>query len=213
MITRVRAVAVGALCLATATLLLAPTASLAVDGTPRVAPDFTRTDLDGRALSLRSYRGKLVLLNFWATWCGPCLIEMPRFVAWQSAYGAEGLQIVGVSMDDDAAPVKGVVAKLRLNYPVVMGDAPLGESFGGVLGLPLIFLIDRLGRIVGRYQGKPDLQHLESQIKSLLRRQKPSAAVAEIGYGAQPVGSTLLQTRLEPLEEGAYVGDRQGSAQ
>jgi cytochrome oxidase Cu insertion factor (SCO1/SenC/PrrC family) len=73
-------------------------------------------------------------------------------------------------MDDDAAPVKRVYEKYHLNYPVVMGDAQLGERFGGVLGLPLIYLIDPDGRVVGRYQGEADLKQLESQIKSLLRR-------------------------------------------
>jgi cytochrome c biogenesis protein CcmG/thiol:disulfide interchange protein DsbE len=159
-----------ALSLATSALSI-PTPSVGGDGSSfRVAPDFTRSDLDGRTLTLRSYRGRLVLLNFWATWCGPCLAEIPTFALWQNNYGAAGLQIVGVSMDDSAAPVRRAYLKYRLNYPVVMGDAALGERFGGVLGLPLSYLIDRDGRILGRYQGDLNLNDLESKIKSLLLR-------------------------------------------
>lgn len=158
-----------ALCLATPASITPATTTFAGEGTLRVAPDFTRTDLDGRTLTLLGYRGKLVLLNFWATWCAPCLAEIPRFAAWQTTYGAAGLQIVGVSMDEEAAPVKRAYEKYHLNYPVVMGDAQLGERFGGVLGLPLSYLIDPHGRIVGRYQGDLNLNQLESQIKSLLR--------------------------------------------
>jgi peroxiredoxin len=89
---------------------------------------------------------------------------------WQNSYGAAGLQIVGISMDDSAAPVKRAYLRYHLNYPVVMGDAALAERFGGVLGLPLSYLIDRDGRILGRYQGDLDLNELESRIKSLLPR-------------------------------------------
>ena len=163
-------VILAALCLATQTSSIAWSPSFASNGTLRVAPDFTRTDLTGKSLSLRRYRGKVVLLNFWATWCGPCLTEIPTFEAWQNTYGAAGLQIVGVSMDDDAAPVKRAYEKYHLNYPVAMGDAQLGELFGGVLGLPLSYLIDPDGRVVGRYQGELDLTQMESKIKSLLHR-------------------------------------------
>ena len=162
-----------ALGLATHTLSIASTPSFASDATLRVAPDFTRTDLAGKSLSLRSYRGKVVLLNFWATWCGPCLVEIPTFEAWQNTYGAAGLQIVGISMDDDSAPVKRAYEKYHLNYPVAMGDTQLGKLFGGVLGLPLSYLIDLDGRVVGRYQGELDLTQLESKIKSLLPRLHP----------------------------------------
>jgi cytochrome c biogenesis protein CcmG/thiol:disulfide interchange protein DsbE len=131
-----------------------------------MAPDFSRADLTGKAVHLADYRGKLVLLNFWATWCGPCLEEMPKFSDWQHAYGAQGLQVIGVSMDDDTAPVKRLMARHPAAYPILVGDAALGESFGGVLGLPLTYLIDPTGRIVARYQGNGDLGKMEAQIKT-----------------------------------------------
>jgi thiol-disulfide isomerase/thioredoxin len=171
-LTRVRAILV-ALGLATHTLSIASAPSFAGNGKLPVAPDFTRTDLSGKSVSLGSYRGKVVLLNFWATWCGPCLVEIPTFEAWQNTYGAAGLQIVGISMDDDSAPVKRAYEKYHLSYPVAMGDAQLGKLFGGVLGLPLSYLIDPDGRVVGRYQGELDLTQLESKIKSLLPRPHP----------------------------------------
>jgi peroxiredoxin len=95
-------------------------------------------------------------------------MEMPRFVVWQSQYGAEGLQIIGVSMDDDPALAHNLSAKLKLNYPVVMGDEKLGELYGGVLGLPVTFLIDRNGEIRARFQGETDLNAIDMQLKSLL---------------------------------------------
>jgi len=148
------------------------TAPVAMAGTTiaalQTAPDFTRADLAGRSIGLGAYRGKLVLLNFWATWCGPCLSEIPRFAAWQRRYGPDGLQILGVSMDDDPAPVRAAYQKFHLSYPVVMGDAQLGELFGGVLGLPFSYLIDPRGRIVDRFEGEPDLKRMETRIRALL---------------------------------------------
>ncbi len=132
------------------------------------APEFVRTTLDHRKLDLNAYRGKVVLLNFWATWCAPCQLEMPRFVAWQNQYGARGLQIIGISMDDDPALVRTVYSKLHLNYPVAMGDAPLGELYGGVLGLPVTFLIDRNGEVRAKFEGQTDLGKMQQQLQSLL---------------------------------------------
>ena len=97
-----------ALFLAAAPELRAQSASKAVakPAAGRIAPDFTRQTLDGKPIRLASYKGKVVLLNFWATWCGPCLTEIPRFNTWQTKYAPQGLQILGVSMDDDSAPVQ-----------------------------------------------------------------------------------------------------------
>jgi cytochrome c biogenesis protein CcmG, thiol:disulfide interchange protein DsbE len=111
------------------------------------APLFVRTDLESRTLDLHAYRGKVVLLDFWATWCASCQIEMPQFVVWQKQYGPSSLQIIGISMDDDPALARKLYQKMKLNYPVAMGDEKLGRLYGGVLGLPLIFLIDSQGII------------------------------------------------------------------
>ena len=113
-------------------------------------------------------RGKVVLLNFWATWCAPCLIEMPVFGAWQQVYGPRGLQVIGISLDDDAAPVRKLLAKMKTNYPVAMGDAKVGEQYGGVLGLPLSFLIDRNGVVRARFQGETDLETIEKELRDML---------------------------------------------
>jgi cytochrome c biogenesis protein CcmG/thiol:disulfide interchange protein DsbE len=148
--------------------VVAPSAFAAQSLVGKKAPEFARTDLSGAKLDLKSYRGKVVLLNFWATWCAPCQIEMPVFAAWQREYGPQGLQIIGISMDDGPAPVRRLVQKLRLNYPVAMGDAPLGESYGGVLGLPLTYLIDGNGIVRAQFQGETDPKTIEKQLKLML---------------------------------------------
>jgi len=125
-------------------------------------------DLNGGRLDLARFRGKVVLLDFWATWCAPCQVEMPRFVQWQRQYGPRGLQVIGISMDDDPALARRLYAKLKLNYPVAMGDEQLGQLYGGVLGLPLTYLIDRQGRIRARFQGETDLKTMETQMTALL---------------------------------------------
>ena len=133
------------------------------------APEFVRTDLNNRKLDLHAYRGKVVLLDFWATWCAPCLLDMPRFAAWQTRYGPRGLRIIAISMDDDPALARKLCEKLRLNYPVAMGDEQLGLLYGGVLGLPMTFLIDAQGKVQSQFQGETDLNMIERQLKPLLR--------------------------------------------
>ena len=135
-----------------------------------MAPDFTLNDSSGKPVRLSELRGNVVLLNFWATWCAPCQVEIPRFIGWQSKYAAGGLQIIGVSMDDDLAPVAALVRERAVNYPVVMGDEHIGLLYGGVLGLPVTYLIDRRGIVRARYQGAADLGAMESAIRKLLGR-------------------------------------------
>jgi thiol-disulfide isomerase/thioredoxin len=133
------------------------------------APEFVRTGFDHKPVDLADYRGKVVLLNFWATWCAPCQLEMPSFVAWQKKYGPRGLQIIGISMDDDPAVARDLYQKLKLNYPAAMGDEKLGEQYGGILGLPVTFLIDRHGGVSAEYQGETDLRLIETRLRAALK--------------------------------------------
>jgi cytochrome c biogenesis protein CcmG, thiol:disulfide interchange protein DsbE len=133
------------------------------------APGFARTSLQNESIDLAALRGRVVLLNFWATWCGPCQVEMPWFVQWQDKYKAQGLSVVGVSMDDDSEPVQSFISKRHLNYPILMGDEKLGLAYGGVLGLPVTYLIDRQGIIRARYQGETNLDAMETAIRRLLQ--------------------------------------------
>jgi thiol-disulfide isomerase/thioredoxin len=132
------------------------------------APDLSLPQLSGPPLHLSDYRGKLVLLDFWATWCDPCREEVPHFVELQNKYRDQGLQIVGVSMDDGPEPVRDFYQRFKMNYPVVMGNATTGELYGGVLGLPIAFLIDRDGRIYSKHIGATDISVFEREIATLL---------------------------------------------
>ncbi len=137
----------------------------------KAAPVFARTSLEGKRIDLGALRGRVVLLNFWATWCAGCQIEMPRFVQWQKTYQGEGLSILGVSMDDDSETVKAFLRKKSVNYPVLMGDEKLGMQYGGVLGLPITYLIDRQGVVRARYEGEKNLDAMEATIRRLLKDQ------------------------------------------
>ena len=155
-----------------ATVCLAALApqSASADESPlnKTAPQFVRKTLDGGKLDLGNFRGKVVLLDFWATWCASCQIELPAFARWQRSYGAQGLQVIGISMDDDPELARRFYRRLKLSYPVAMGDEQLGAQYGGVLGLPLTFLIDRHGVVRARFQGETDLKLIDARLKELL---------------------------------------------
>lgn len=119
-----------------------------------LAPDFDLPTLDGKNLKLSDLRGKAVLLNFWATYCGPCKIEMPWFVELQKEYGPQGFQIIGVAMDDASTEEIAKFAKqMGVNYPVLIGKDSVADSYGGVSVLPTTFFIDRDGKLFAREFG------------------------------------------------------------
>jgi len=140
------------------------------------APDFTLESLDGKNTRLSDFRGKAVLLNFWATWCSPCKIEMPWFVELQRKYGADGLQIVGVAMDDSSKEdIAKFAQEMGVNYPVLLGKEAVGDEYGGVPALPESFFIGRDGKIVDRIIGLKGKGEIEDSIKKALDTQPASA--------------------------------------
>ena len=133
------------------------------------APDFVLTDLQGRTVKLSDLRGKAVVLNFWATWCPPCKEEIPWLVELQKRYGSEGLQIVGVSMDDgDQKDVEKFAAENSINYPILLGKEKVAEQYGGIEYLPTTFYIDRNGVVVDRVFGQPAREEIEQNIKRVI---------------------------------------------
>jgi thiol-disulfide isomerase/thioredoxin len=135
---------------------------------PSPAPPFLLTDLDGQPISTAAYHGKVVLINFWATWCPPCNEEIPEMIALADRY-KDNLQIIGVSMDDD--PPEKVLAFARahhMNYPIVMGSDKLSEEYGGVDALPTTFVLDTQGRVVQKHMGLYPPEVYDGEIHALL---------------------------------------------
>ena len=134
-----------------------------------LAPEFALPDADGRPVRLSDFRGKVVLLNFWATWCGPCKIEMPWFVEFQRKYRDRGFTVVAVSLDEQGwLAVKPFLDDLQPNFPVVVGSDELAEEFGGIVALPTTFLIDRDGQIRSQHTGLVGAGQYEEGIEKLL---------------------------------------------
>ena len=133
------------------------------------APDFTLKDEAGRDVTLSDYRGKVVLLNFWATWCGPCKIEMPWFVAFQRKYKDQGFTVIAVSLDEEGWDVvRPFVEEYGLNFPVVVGTDGMADEFGGVAALPTTFIIDNEGWITSSHMGLVGRGEYEEEIEALL---------------------------------------------
>jgi len=135
---------------------------------PDAAPEFKLDGLDGKVLTLAGARGKVVLLNFWATWCGPCRAEIPDLIALQQKY-KDQLQIIGLTVDDeDASVIQEVVARTRINYPVAMTSHEVRMQYGGIAALPTSFVLDTQGRVVQKHEGLRDPGLYETEIRALL---------------------------------------------
>ena len=139
-------------------------------GSRQPAPDFNLKTLDGKTLQLSALRGKVVLLDFWATWCPPCKAEIPHFKELHDQYKAKGLEIIGVALDQDGeAAVRPFAQQNQINYPLSATKAQeLAQAYGGVRGIPTTFLIDKQGKIAKKYIGYQDKQVFETEIRALL---------------------------------------------
>jgi peroxiredoxin len=143
----------------------------------QTAPDFELQSLDGKNVKLSDFRGKAVLLNFWATWCEPCKVEMPWFVELQKEYGPQGFQILGVSIDEGGTDeIAKFAQKMGVNYPVLLGKEAVEQSYGGVGVLPTTFFIDRDGKLVAREFGLQSRSVFVDHIKESLGQGEPVQA-------------------------------------
>jgi len=150
--------------------------AMTASGPGKPAPSLKLQDLDGKDLALSDLKGKVVFVNFWATWCGPCQDEIPTLIDLQNQYASKGFTVVGIAMDEEG---KSVVApfvakelynvkgqKLHINYPILLGTDEASDKFGGILGYPTSFLISRNGTQLMKFQGSPDLEVITKAIES-----------------------------------------------
>jgi thiol-disulfide isomerase/thioredoxin len=141
---------------------------------PDPAPDLKVKDLDGRDLTLETYKGKVVLLNFWATWCGPCRAEIPDLIRIQETY-KDRLQIIGMEVDDnDADQLRAFVRNKGINYPVAMTSMPVRIAYGGISSLPTLFVINQEGKMVQKHVGLFDPALYEIEVRALLNMPIPA---------------------------------------
>jgi thiol-disulfide isomerase/thioredoxin len=132
--------------------------------------NFTLKDANDRDVALSQYKGKVIVIDFWATWCGPCKVEIPHFVEFQEKYGKAGLQIVGISVDDTADKLAPYIRDMKMNYPVLQGldHDDLQEAYGPIVGIPVSVLISRDGKVCATHTGLTGKDVFEREIKALL---------------------------------------------
>lgn len=143
-------------------LLLAP---------PQAKLNMSFKDIDGKKVSLSDFKGKVIILDFWATWCVPCKAEIPDFIALQAKYGGQGLQVIGLSVDDTQSKAKQYATEMKMNYPVLLaeGKEDVLKAYDPIPSIPVSIIIDRQGRIAARHLGIATKDVFENDIAPLLQ--------------------------------------------
>ena len=163
------------------------TASVKPESTRKKAPEFTLKDSHGAPVHLSDFKGKVVLLDFWATWCSPCAVELPWFMEFERKYKDRGFEVLGVAMDDEGWKIiNPFVAKRKFNYRVVLGDDLTGDQYGGIEALPSTYVIDRNGKIAAVHIGLTNKKDFEDAIQTLL--DAPVNTAEEGRPGNSPAG-------------------------
>lgn len=134
------------------------------------APSFTLKDLAGNNVSLSDYKGKVVFVNFWATWCPPCRAEIPHFVELVEKYGEDGFAILGISVDDpkDYKKIPDFKERFKINYPILLSDGKVASDYGGIRSIPTTFVVDRDGKELGKIVGTRSKARFEQIVKQVL---------------------------------------------
>jgi len=182
-------------------------------GALQKAPDFKLTGIDGKPVTLSASKGKVVLLDFWATWCPPCEAEIPGFVELQRRYGEQGLVVIGLSLDQGGrSKVVEFAKRMKINYPVALATKDVVRKYGGVQAIPTTFLINRRGEIVKQYVGYQKQQVFENDIQAVFKQTQLRATSRERLLQGSPVGEVLvdgqLVLRIRNPAGGLAPGDR-----
>ena len=152
-------------------VILAFLAVTSTAGASTKVPDFSFPSvIDNKTIDIRDFRGKIVLVNFWATWCGPCIKEIPSLIELQKEFGTQDFSVIGISVDQGGKRgVVNAIKKMGVTYPMVIGDSKVSRQFGGVFGVPTSFLIDRSGNVIKKYPGYIGHQIFVDDIKTAIK--------------------------------------------